>query len=165
MENNVGSEDRRGQVLPPTADEARAALEQLGADGASLAQRIVTPWWYHVALGLIAATMVVAQMLPLAWSGIVVGGAVAATALLMFAYVRIYGISVSEPVGPRSKGVLIVAIAVLVVPMLAALVLRIMEVSTWWGWLLAAFAFVGTIVVGRLYDDALRAEIAAGRRR
>lgn len=165
MENNFGSEERREQMLPPTAEEARAVLDQLGVDGASLAQRIVTPWWYHVALGLIAAAMVAAQMMPGASGVIVIALGVVALPLLMFIYARIYGISSTDPAGPRSRRILIGCIVVLVGSMLAALVLKFSGVPTWWGWLPAAFAFVGTIVMGRLYDDVLRAELAAGDRR
>lgn len=47
MENNIGS------------DEARAALSFLDEDGAHLADRVVTPWWYHPILAAIVAAIAV----------------------------------------------------------------------------------------------------------
>ena len=52
MENNIGS------------DEARAALSFLAEDGAHLADRVVTPWWYHPILAAIVAAIAVTQTLP-----------------------------------------------------------------------------------------------------
>jgi hypothetical protein len=53
MENNLGHvDDESGR---PDAAEAREALKQLQDDGARLAARVVTPWRYHLALGVIVA--------------------------------------------------------------------------------------------------------------
>src|SRR5690554_4489751 len=64
MENHLGAGGRDGSEARLTADEARAALEGLDGDGAALAERIVTPAWYHPILGVLVAAVVVATALP-----------------------------------------------------------------------------------------------------
>ncbi|MFT3889744.1 MAG: hypothetical protein QM713_16495 [Arachnia sp.] len=156
MERNLESE---GQPRP-TADEARAALSQMGIDGEQLANRIVTPWWYHVGLGIIVAVMVGAQVLPGSLSVILTGVSVAGIPLLMLTYARTYGVTSTQPAGPRSRLWLFVAVGVLVLCMAAVLVVRLTASTPWWGVLAAVVAFAGTVVSGRRYDDALRDELA-----
>lgn len=146
----------------PSPSEARAILDGLTADGASLASRVVTPWWYHVALGLVVATIVISQSLPGSLSiGLVVVG-VLALPVITTAYMRRYGVSVSSPAGPRSRRLLFATLVVLAASMAAALVIRATDQSAWWALLPAAIAFVTTVVLGRRYDAALRLELAGG---
>ena len=143
-----------------TSAEARASLESLATDDAALASRVVTPWWYHVTLGAIAAVFTGSQALPGAMS--IVGYAVGIVAIpvLVAVYRRRYGLWFSEPVGPRSRRALLLAVAALVVPMLASLVLRLTGTPVVWILVPAAIAFVATIVLGRRFDVVTRDELA-----
>ena len=154
MENDFESHER------PTSAEARDALSALDADGASLAERMVTPWWYHLCLGLIVAVLTGAQALPGAYSIIVIALGIIAIPLLTTAYNQRYGISTTQPAGPRSRRLLFIAVAFLVVAMVSALVLKLTEQNPAWGLVPAAVAAVATVLIGRRYDDALRAELS-----
>ena len=146
----------------PSPSEAREILDVLTADGASLATRVVTPWWYHVALGLVVATIVMSQTLSMPFSiGLVVLG-ILALPVITTTYVRRYGVSASSPAGPRTQRLLVVTLIVLAAGMAAALAIRATDQSAWWGLVPATIAFVTTVVLGRRYDAALRLELASG---
>lgn len=167
MENDFGADDAHDRderparaAGRPTADEARAALSDLDADGARLAQRLVTPWWYHPALGMVVAVVVGAQVLPGSASTIAVALAVIAIPALLLAYSRRYGVSTTSPVGPRSRRLLLAMLGVLVLAMVAGVLVKLSGSSPGWTLVPAALAGVATIVLGRRYDDALRGEVA-----
>lgn len=167
MENNLGAvgapdpDDRRDRTAGRlTADEARAALTDLGTDGARLAQRMVTPWWYHPALGVIVAVVVAAQSLRGSASAIVVALAVIAIPALLAAYRRRYGVSTTSPVGPRSRRLLLTMLGILLLAMAAGVVVKLSGSSPEWVLVPAALAGVATVLLGRRYDDALRGEVA-----
>jgi hypothetical protein len=146
----------------PSPSEARDILDVLTADGASLATRVVTPWWYHVTLGLVVATIVMSQTLSMPLSiGLVVLG-ILALPVITTTYVRRYGVSASSPAGPRTRRLLVVTLIVLAAGMAAALAIRATDQSVWWGLVPATIAFVTTVVLGRRYDAALRLELASG---
>ncbi|TQJ31302.1 hypothetical protein [Microbacterium sp. SLBN-146] len=146
----------------PSPSEARAILDGLTADGASLATRVVTPWWYHLTLGLVVATIVMSQTLPAPLSiGLVVAGIVSLP-VITTTYTRRYGVSASSPVGPRTRRLLVTTLIVLAAGMVAALAIRATEQSAWWGLLPAGVVLFATIVLGRRYDAALRLELAGG---
>lgn len=154
--------DRNGS-RPPDAASARAALAGLDSDGAQLAERVVTPWWYHPILGMFVAVIVGAQALPSPWSVAVLAFTILGILLLMRTYRRRYGVLTTEPAGPRSKRLLIWTIVVFLLSMVAGLVIKLSGSPTWWVLVPAAGALVATIVVGRRYDQALRAELSAAR--
>jgi len=154
MENDSAS-DR------PSADDARAALDGLSADGARLAERIVTPWWYHAALGLIVAVFGFSQALPGPEATVLVALAIVAIPALVLTYRQVYGVTLVEPAGPRSRRVLIVSIGIMVLVFAAGLGIRLAALAPAWGLIPAVTGFLMTVVVGRHYDDVLRDEIAA----
>ncbi len=167
METDVDADDahdrHHGRARPAgrlTADEARAALRGLDADGARLAQHMVTPWWYHPALGVIVAVVVAAQALPGSASTIAVALAVIAIPVLLLAHTRRYGISTTNPVGPRSRRLLLAMLGILLLAMVAGVVVTLSDSPSWWVLVPAALAGVAMIVLGRRYDDALRDEVA-----
>lgn len=157
MENDSSSHD---SSMPPTAPEARAALAGLRSDGASLAERFVTPAWYHPVLGAIVAAFVGAQAVPGPLSMIVLAlGAVGLVGLVV-AYRRRYGILATQPAGPRSKRAIAVVVVVLMALMIGSVVIKFAGLPLWWVFVPAAIAFVATVVLGRRYDAVLRSELA-----
>ncbi|MGC5015372.1 hypothetical protein ACLQ2R_31830 [Streptosporangium sp. DT93] len=157
MENDFRSDDREG---PLTSSQARDTLDRLGLDGVRLAERVVTPWWYHLTLGLIVGVLTAAQVLPGAASFVVVALGIVAILLLTTTYSRRYGIFITQPAGSRGKRLLRVISGVLALAMLAALVVKFTGTDPRWGLLPAALAFGATLVLGRRYDDVLRDELA-----
>lgn len=145
----------------PSSAEAHEALRALADDRTILSARIVTPWWYHPALGVITATMVFAQALPGALASVLMVAGVAGTPLLVLAYRRAYGVGITTPAGRRSTRMLFALIAVLVLAMVSALLVRIAEQSAAWALLPAAAAFALTVILGRRYDRVYREDLVA----
>lgn len=141
--------------------EARAALSSLDADATQLAERIVTPWWYHLVLGALVALAIGAQALPGAFSTIVIALVVVCLPLLIWAYSRRYGVLTTQPAGPRSKRMLTIVLIALVVLMGSNLLLKLFSLPSVWAVLPAIVGFGVTVLLGRRYDAVLRAEVAA----
>lgn len=140
---NTGSAPRHDSHDAGPYDPA-AALADVDAARRSVADRLITPWWYHPALGVIlAAIMLVAALdlhnlvrLPVALAGAVGIG------LLIGAYQRTTGLWVDlRNLGPTATD---------------------RALPAWLAVLLAAVAVIATIVLGRRVDDAMRAEIRSG---
>lgn len=150
-----------------TQAEARATLGDIEQDGATVAARIVTPQWYHPALGLITGVFAGAHALPGAWPVIAIAIGIIAIPALTATYTRRYGVAISKPTGPRSRRLMLVMLAVLVAAMVSSLAIKLVGLEPWWALVPAAITFVTTVVVGRRYDSALRQEIAesSGARR
>lgn len=140
--------------------EARAALDSLDSDGARLAARVVTPWWYHPILGAIVAVIVAAQALPGTWSVTLPPVSIIAILLLMHAYKKHSGVATTQPAGPRSKRLLLVTAGIMILALTSAVALKLTGSSPWWVMISAAIAALATVVLGRRYDAALRAELA-----
>lgn len=136
-------------------------LNDVHADGGRLADRIVTPSWYHPTLGLLIALLVAAQALPGAYPIFIICPAIIAIALLPMYYSRKYGVLLTRTAGPRSKRILYSLVAVMASAMIAALLIKLNDVSAWWVAIPVVVAFVLTVVLGRRYDHALRQEIGA----
>lgn len=158
MENDLqqGMPEHR----PPSPTDARAALSALEADGARLAGHVVTPWWYHPALGAIVALLVGAQALPASVAILLIPLGIIALPLLTTAYSRRYGVGVSQPVGPLTRRLLYVTLATVAVAMAASLAIRLGDLPAWWALAPTGFGFAATILLGRRYDQALRDELA-----
>ncbi|BCY08590.1 hypothetical protein [Actinoplanes sp. L3-i22] len=139
------------------------AAEQLDAIAntrAAVADRLVTPWWYHPILGLLIAGYVVGMGLGnTALRLVTVVLFVAGAAALARAYKSLTGVWVSGFDAGRAGrwanalGALIGVIAV------AAWLLGSYTELRWPVWPLAAAGLVGTIVLGRRFDSALRAQL------
>ncbi|GCD18467.1 hypothetical protein GXP71_00865 [Cellulomonas sp. H30R-01] len=145
----------------PTPAEARSALADLAADRASLAARVVTPWWYHPTLGAVVALIVCTQALPSPASLVLLPVALFGLPALVVLYRRRYGVWVAEPAGPRSRALYRALIVVLVLVLAATLVVRLTDVAYVWALVPAAVGFVAAVVLGPWYDDAQRRELAA----
>jgi hypothetical protein len=140
----------------PEAAEAAAQLDALRADRAALADRVVQPWWYDVALGLLLFGFLASYALDSLW--------VTFPALLLFcaglgalvaAYRRITGVWVTTP--PRFAALWAAIVLVVLVP---AFVLAegydrhwVMVVA---GAVLGVAAGVASRVVGRRWAAELR---------
>ncbi|MDD7928017.1 hypothetical protein PUW81_003485 [Microbacterium sp. NM3R9] len=144
-----------------TPDEARAALDDVAHDGAALAARVVTPWWYHPTLGLIVGVFVVAQVLPGAWSIAAVALGIIAIPVLTTTYARRYGVAISKPAGPRGRRLMLTALVVLVACMLSGLTIRLVGLESGWALIPVIVAFAATVILGRRFDEALRRELSA----
>ncbi|HJC29823.1 MAG TPA: hypothetical protein H9759_10545 [Candidatus Dietzia intestinipullorum] len=150
------------------AYDPRDALADVAASRGSVADRLVTPWWYHPILGALIAAIVLVNALHLSnLVKIVVAVASAAgMGLLVSAYQRLTGLWVDmRHLGPVSRrwwlAYAVVVAVVVAVPLLPAFTDRALPL-----WLAAVFtgtAFVATIVLGRRIDAAMREEIRAGR--
>lgn len=163
MENDFAPREQGGTGdHPVTPDEAREALRRLDVDGAALADRLDGPAWYHPILGAITAGLALGMGLPDLWSTVAVALGIVALAVLMHVYRDHYGVVTSRAPGPRSRRVLVAAIAVLVVGMLAGLVVKLAELPLWWMLPLAALVGVLTWLLGERYDAAARIDLAGG---
>lgn len=145
---------------PSTSAQARAALDALDADASQLAGRLVSPWWYHLILGVIVAAAIGAQALPTVPSMSVIVLVIIWIPFLMQSYTSRYRISMTRPAGPRSRRMLLLILTVLAVLMASGVVLKIAALPQWWVLLPAAVGFVATALLGRRYDAVLRSEIA-----
>ncbi|AWB86352.1 hypothetical protein C3E77_06820 [Mycetocola zhujimingii] len=121
----------------------------------------MTPWWYHVALGAIVALFVASQAMPTAAMSVAIVLGIVALPVLTTVYSRRYGVSVSQPAGPRGRRLLLMTLGVLVAAMLSGVALKLAGIALSWVMVPAVLAFIVTVVLGRRYDDALRREIAA----
>ncbi|MGL3151424.1 hypothetical protein ACSS7Z_13815 [Microbacterium sp. A82] len=162
MEND-SSGDSPKPPAQPTSAQAREALNTLDADGKSLSQRVVTPWWYHTALGLIVALLVGSQAFSGPASIMVVALSIVAIPVLTMTYSSRYGVTVTQPAGPLSRRLLLVTLGVALLAFLAGVAIKVVGASPWWVAIPAVVAFTVTLVLGRRYDDALRNEIAGTR--
>ncbi|WP_454042708.1 hypothetical protein [Cellulosimicrobium sp. Marseille-Q8652] len=154
MENDHG-----GAAPRPTPAEARDALADLGADDARLADRLVTPRWYHPLLGAIVALIVCTQALPSPASVAFVPVGIFALPALVLVYRRRYGLWIGQPAGPRSKRILGTMAVLCLLCFGAAMVVKFTPVGYAWVLLPAAIGFAACVALGRRYDDAVRAEL------
>lgn len=136
----------------------------LDVDRALLAERVVTPWWYHLILGGIVTLLVGAQALPGVLSIAVLIPAVVMIPVLVAVYVRKYGVSVTAPAGPRTRRLMAVLVGVLAVGMVSNLIIKFTGLEAAWGLVGAVICGAVTVVLGRHYDDLLRTELATGGR-
>ncbi|PPF78429.1 hypothetical protein [Pseudoclavibacter sp. Z016] len=149
------------RATSPSRDQAQAALDDLGHDSQGLAARIVTPWWYHPALGVITAIFAGAHALPGAWPMVLLVLGIVAIPILTTTYSRRFGVVVTKPAGPRSKRLLLATLGVLVAAMMSSLAFKFLSIDPWWALIPAGVTFMATVILGRRYDEALRQEVAA----
>jgi len=153
--------DSDDQRLAPEA--ARAALSGLDDDNARLAERVVTPWWYHPVLGVVVAAVALSSSLPPSAMSSVIAAAVVVLVLLPAAYRRRYGVWVSEPAGPRSRRLFRHVMVAIVLGIAGGALLGLLGLV--WALAPAVLVLVAVVVLGRRYDAALRQDLAAGGRR
>lgn len=148
----------------PAAYDARDALADVAAARESLADRLITPWWYHPALGAIVAAIVLVGALDLpnlVRLPVALGGAVGIGALAG-AYQRMTGLWVDmRNLGPTSRKWWVTYAVVVAVVVAASLIPTATRgaLPLWLALTLTAIALVATVALGRRIDGAMRAEI------
>lgn len=152
---------------PEQPYDPRDALADVAASRTSVADRLITPWWYHPALGVILAAIVLVtagDTHSVTRLTVVLASAVAIGALVN-AYQRTTGMWVNlGNLGPTSLRWWIAYLALVVVIVGVAFLPSISDVTLpdWLPILLAATILVGTIVLGRGLDEAMRVDIRSG---
>jgi hypothetical protein len=138
-------------------EEARAALAAIATGRAAAADRLVTPLWYHPALGLLAAGYLVAVTLgnfvvTLIAIPIFFGGLFA----LITSYKKITGLWISGfKAGRASWWAAAMAVVVVTLSFLA-------YAEVWSVWVAAVGIFIAVNVCGLLFDRTLRSSLRAG---
>jgi len=144
-------------VLPSALQDAANARERS-------AGRVLTPWWYHPALGVAVALILVGVAVApttqiVLWSV----ASIAISLSISFLYRRITGIWVGPAqTGPRSRPVWLAYRVVVVAGIGAAAAIRFTQAPPALPALLAVTIFLTTVILGRWTDAALRADIRAG---
>ncbi|KQY57028.1 hypothetical protein ASD30_12250 [Nocardioides sp. Root140] len=140
--------------------QASEALDAIGDTRADLADRLVTPWFHHPVLAVLMTGMVLVhglEQLRDSWFRVPFALVVIAASLgLARLYAHMTGISISSPVGPRSK-LMLTILGVGLVGSLLWLIIAEPAQGVVLG--VAGFVFVFTVVAGRSYDAALRADL------
>lgn len=137
---------------------------QAAAARGRLADQVYTPWWYHPILGALLALLVVQ-----------VGGVFAHTGVLAMSvpivgiivlgglYRRLTGVDLTGPHTPdggrRGRLLLSTYLVALLPCLVSSFFLGEQMGRVWVAWLLAAIVFAATVVVGRVYDGLLRAQL------
>lgn len=138
-------------------------LSLIAAARAALADRLITPWWYHPLFGLLIAGYVLAC--GLGGAAVKIGGVVllvGGSAALVRVYRRSTGVWVSGlEAGPAGQWVGALG-GLTVLAGVAALGIGVLTDLRWPVWCLALAGFAATIVLSRRFDTALRAQLRAG---
>jgi hypothetical protein len=158
MESNFGM---------PSPEGARSAADQLASldlGRAALADRLVTPWWYHPVLGVLLGGLVLAYgTLPINVLTLALLPYFGGLWLLARAYQAKTGIWLSGWTIPAGRPWALALAVVGAGCMLLALV------AHWAGWgpmvpaSAAGLAFAATVVGGWQYDRAIRADLRSSR--
>lgn len=139
---------------------AHDSLAAVSEARSAAADRIITPWWYHPALGLISAAYLVAASLgsPVVLA-LAVGLLVGSLAVLTRAYRRLTGIWVWGTAAGRATRWAYAMGATMGAAMIASLIFLNTTSLIWPTYALAAAAGVAIVLMGRRFDDTLRREL------
>jgi hypothetical protein len=146
-----------------TPDTAREALRALEVDRAALAERVRSPWWYHLVLGVIVAAFAASPAVEsTSTRSMLVTFACVGLVFLVLAYRRVTGFSVSRAAGPRSRARVVAVLVAVALLFLASMVLAATGAVAW-VLAVAAAAFLAVLVGGRDYDRVYGEELRRGR--
>lgn len=142
--------------------EARNALDAIAGARGDAADRLVTPWWYHPVLGLLAAAFVVA----ITAGGTVVTISVAIVyfvglGILMGAYKAKTGLWINGLRAGKASWWTVPLMVIMVASMGGAYYLHTEQGLVWPAWVAGVLVFVAVNVFGRFFDVALRAQLRA----
>lgn len=143
-----------------SAQEAREALASVESAHADAASRLVTPWWYHLVLGVLVAGFVL--IYALGNVAVMVGGIVlyfAGLGVLISAYKTKNGVWVSGLRAGKASRWACVLMAVYAVCLVAAVYLSRVAFLPGAAWVLAGVLLAATVIIGRSFDNKLRAQL------
>ncbi|ALV46161.1 hypothetical protein MB46_12365 [Arthrobacter alpinus] len=143
-----------------THEDAAAALAAVSAAQSDAAARLVTPWWYHPALGLLAAVFVVAYTI--GGTVIMVGVAVVyvlGIGILMGAYKEKTGLWINGLKAGKASWWTVPLVLLMIICMIGAYYFHAEKGIDWPAWVAGAIVFVAVNVFGRLFDGALRTQL------
>lgn len=145
-----------------TPEEARAALAAVDQSRSDIADRLVTPWWYHPVLGVLVGGLVTVATIGVDFTTLTGVLAVYAVGiyLLMSAYRRKTGVWMNGfSGGPRARRSAFLLLATTLVITIAGSVFSIGLEIRWTAFLTGLAVAVTMTIWGRHYDDLLRAEL------
>lgn len=147
--------------------DPRDALADVAASRTSVADRLITPWWYHPALGAILAAIILVSALDMndIVRLVVSLACVAGIGALVGAYQRTTGLWVDvRNLGPTSLRWWLAYLVVIAVLLGTALAPTFSDVRlpTWAAIALTVVTFLVTVVLGRRIDEAMRTDIRSG---
>lgn len=152
-------------AMTTAVDPAEAArqLADLEQSRAELARRIVAPWWYHPALGLVTASMIAMLAAPLVWRLVHLAFVFGACWLLMRAYKRRTGVWVHGWRAGRTRWVSAGLAAVVLAVGLASVGLWLATGEVLIHFVAAGLVAVLVTAAGPLWEAAFRRDLGAGR--
>ena len=148
-----------GSVALPSPEEALASIEVVDQANADLADRLVTPWWYHPSVGLIEAMIIVSFTLPTPWQLVALAVAVACLGAVVRAYQRLTGLGMSMRYAALARGWVLGLVAVVLAAIGVVVLVDQVAVTI----ALAVLVLLATIVIGRRADSAIRTRLRSGR--
>lgn len=144
-------------------NDAAANLAVIAQARAAVADRLITPWWYHPLVGLLLAGYVLGVSLgPTGVKMLVALLFMGACLALATVYRRLTGVWVSGFDAGRASRWAYALGALVGVVVAAGWAIAHWSGLAWPAYCLAAVAFAGTVVLGRRFDTALRAQLRAG---
>ncbi|MGB5953264.1 MAG: hypothetical protein WBG57_12220 [Ornithinimicrobium sp.] len=152
MENDRNADASRG---------AADALADVARTRSAVADRLVTPVWYHPILGASLAALIIGLAQESLWIQLALSAlALLAIVIIVRAYQRITGLWVdTRNLGPRGRRLYRTYLGLVLLCLAAAFI----PVGTLWlGAGAAVLIFVATVVMGRHLDVLLREEIRDG---
>ena len=141
-------------------NEARKALAAI--DGAKLnaAGRLITPWWYHPVLGLLAATFVVAYTTGGPVTMVVVGLVYfVGIGILVGVYKAKTGVWINGLRAGKASWWTVPLMVIMIACLGGAYYFHAVMGLQWPAWLAAALVFSAVNIFGRRFDTALRAQL------
>jgi hypothetical protein len=153
-------ENKGESTLRPSPEEARASLDEVRRMEADLADRMVTPWWYSIGLGLVEALMVSSLAFPKSLSAPALVIGLAGLALLVRNYQRLTGLGMSNQYFALAGGWSVALVMVILVGFGINLLVDqpLATAAT------AVVVFVATVVLGRRADATMRYRLRHGVR-
>jgi len=141
-------------------NDPRAALESIAEARAAVADRLVTPWWYHPILGVLLGLYLVA----VSYGGpalrvVAVAVLLAGLGLLTRAYRRLTGVWISGLEAGRASRWAWAMGGAIGVCMAAGFALAATGSPAWLVCGLGGVVAVAVVVFGRRFDTVLRAEL------
>lgn len=128
------------------------------------ADKLITPWWYHPSLGLLAAGYVVGlSLLDLKLWFLVLLPFLAGIFVLMLAYRKHTGVWAEQNTSGTSKYWMYASGVVVALAAIAGVLTNRYTDAIWLVAVIAVVVLVSTVVLGRTYDRVLRADLRSGR--